>query len=914
MEKRKTFDRDNLPSMVKANATHEPSSLKMVTFAPADNAEDSDHSSICHSPTWDDYGRKKKKKDAEGRKRLTKGPPPAAMDLRPGLYGRAISDTVLSGLGPRQSMEARRALQEPKNFAQTEVALPVSAGEAGETAASSPAFIGGVRLERERDEALQRHMNSRAPSQERSVPDVSPQYPSETSARMGDRSKKRETAPAEVSYPPTASKTYFLKQQSGPTTRPRRGSFGQDLMSAAGKLFKGSKDKDASSSQHKRNGSQESVQMLQASQQEQRGRQMDGLGKHTRGQSYDSHTPMGTPKEERRSMVPPLSWMNMRKNKTISMVAVPPDSARDGSFSPGSTASGSTGLDQLSFLDRPYSPPVDSPLSPVGSLSASIKAKMSPAMTPTAMLSPSPMEQQAAPQKKTFTQALRSGFRSSSANPDDRRTRPRSGTMDTLVDTGNDTNPSRDFHPLQSHPLGEQSAKGWGLGVQHSAHRQYAASPASQPHTVTIDASSSSSYPDTESLPPSPMTTPETSRPQSSSKDNAAQGFRIEDIRKASIQSNPNAPRISTTTTTMRQASAEQAPPRIKHKQEAAPSPRFTRPRGRSGSNFVEDLPASSPPVLQLDDLWAQGNDGFAFGKKPVDTDQLSFTSALTSIDVKRSFNDLNAAVAKSPPKRPAANADVTPLSLDADVPKQPQRPAVSSQRSQTNLDAPNGWLRAQGGGFQLPGKLKSYDTLRSPPSSFSDAPPRLRNQSPASSSSSVTTAFQLHGAPRKTSLPTPSTTSPSVMPTQAVAHHNVTASTGALPLTSASTPRSFALTNPGGGAGKGNSSIISPPAGAPGVMPSSSSKGAAGDPLLNKPIAKMLVECCHCRFYQDMPSRVYEAMARPDDVVKDKRLGVSGAVTTCVKCPWCSHNMSRVCCAGYAAVVYLREKLHGPV
>ncbi|KAJ9132015.1 hypothetical protein NKR23_g11496 [Pleurostoma richardsiae] len=77
-------------------------------------------------------------------------------------------------------------------------------------------------------------------------------------------------------------------------------------------------------------------------------------------------------------------------------------------------------------------------------------------------------------------------------------------------------------------------------------------------------------------------------------------------------------------------------------------------------------------------------------------------------------------------------------------------------------------------------------------------------------------------------------------------------------------------------------------------------------------PIAKVLVECCSCKFFQDMPSRVYECMARPDAVVEDSRLGVSGAITTCVRCPWCGHNMSTKCCAGYAAVVYLKEKLHG--
>jgi hypothetical protein len=76
-------------------------------------------------------------------------------------------------------------------------------------------------------------------------------------------------------------------------------------------------------------------------------------------------------------------------------------------------------------------------------------------------------------------------------------------------------------------------------------------------------------------------------------------------------------------------------------------------------------------------------------------------------------------------------------------------------------------------------------------------------------------------------------------------------------------------------------------------------------------PIAKMFVECCSCKFYHDMPSKLYECMAKPDAVVEDKLLGISGAITTMVKCPWCHHNMSRACCAGYAAVVYLKEKLH---
>ncbi|KAK4229011.1 hypothetical protein QBC38DRAFT_127369 [Podospora fimiseda] len=81
--------------------------------------------------------------------------------------------------------------------------------------------------------------------------------------------------------------------------------------------------------------------------------------------------------------------------------------------------------------------------------------------------------------------------------------------------------------------------------------------------------------------------------------------------------------------------------------------------------------------------------------------------------------------------------------------------------------------------------------------------------------------------------------------------------------------------------------------------------------PTAAAPIAKMFVECCSCKFYHDMPSKIYECMTKPDAVVEDRTLGISGAITTMVKCPWCNHNMSMSCCAGYAAVVYLKEKLH---
>lgn len=74
---------------------------------------------------------------------------------------------------------------------------------------------------------------------------------------------------------------------------------------------------------------------------------------------------------------------------------------------------------------------------------------------------------------------------------------------------------------------------------------------------------------------------------------------------------------------------------------------------------------------------------------------------------------------------------------------------------------------------------------------------------------------------------------------------------------------------------------------------------------------AKMFVICCNCRYFHDMPSKVYECIARPDNVVRDPDLGVSGVITTRVKCPWCEHGMSNTCCEGWAAVVVLKERLH---
>lgn len=82
--------------------------------------------------------------------------------------------------------------------------------------------------------------------------------------------------------------------------------------------------------------------------------------------------------------------------------------------------------------------------------------------------------------------------------------------------------------------------------------------------------------------------------------------------------------------------------------------------------------------------------------------------------------------------------------------------------------------------------------------------------------------------------------------------------------------------------------------------------------PLEREPLAKVFVECCGCRFFHNMPSNLYEAMANPEGVLGARdSLGYAGAISMTVKCPWCKHEMSTKCCAGLAAMVYVKERLH---
>ena len=95
--------------------------------------------------------------------------------------------------------------------------------------------------------------------------------------------------------------------------------------------------------------------------------------------------------------------------------------------------------------------------------------------------------------------------------------------------------------------------------------------------------------------------------------------------------------------------------------------------------------------------------------------------------------------------------------------------------------------------------------------------------------------------------------------------------------------------------------------------------KGALVEGIEAKPMAKLFVICCKCKFWHDLPSKIYEAMALPKELHRDENgagLKGKGKVTgarleTAVKCPWCEHAMTTWCCQGWTTVVYLHERHH---
>ncbi|KAJ9304374.1 hypothetical protein DTO217A2_6100 [Paecilomyces variotii] len=102
------------------------------------------------------------------------------------------------------------------------------------------------------------------------------------------------------------------------------------------------------------------------------------------------------------------------------------------------------------------------------------------------------------------------------------------------------------------------------------------------------------------------------------------------------------------------------------------------------------------------------------------------------------------------------------------------------------------------------------------------------------------------------------------------------------------------------------------------------------------KSLAKIFVICCHCKFWHDIPSKIYATLALPDHYhhhhnnsnnsrpssqrtsstsplvpLNQRSNSIPNSNSRSVKCCWCNHNMNKSCCEGWTTIVYKHERLH---
>lgn len=75
--------------------------------------------------------------------------------------------------------------------------------------------------------------------------------------------------------------------------------------------------------------------------------------------------------------------------------------------------------------------------------------------------------------------------------------------------------------------------------------------------------------------------------------------------------------------------------------------------------------------------------------------------------------------------------------------------------------------------------------------------------------------------------------------------------------------------------------------------------------------IERILVRCCGCGNFHDLPHRIYERMIMGFEGSLEAKEDTSRGEDKHVNCPWCRHVMDVRCCAGYVTVLQLKERLH---
>lgn len=75
--------------------------------------------------------------------------------------------------------------------------------------------------------------------------------------------------------------------------------------------------------------------------------------------------------------------------------------------------------------------------------------------------------------------------------------------------------------------------------------------------------------------------------------------------------------------------------------------------------------------------------------------------------------------------------------------------------------------------------------------------------------------------------------------------------------------------------------------------------------------LSKILLRCCGCGYFHDVPHRIYDQMTARLEESQEGKEERSAEKARHVRCPWCRHVLGVKCCAGYMAVVQLKERLH---
>lgn len=1007
---------------------------KSVKFlAPdSDEEEESDQSSICHSPSWEGYGQKKKDKKTEaerkrkakeqkdmaereakaakkrGSSRLSKAAPLLGRQM-PTVMERSNSAPVLSSNNFRTTGREHHQMptvddeQEytPPDLLQHPLFRSITPDSTELLDSANSHFIGGLKLQQMREAALQHAMHTRSapvngldPRQRMhksfTTNDMSPPVSGGSSLRNDSRSSRE-------SCPPSASRTPMLRHTSAqpPTLKTSRG--------------RDSKNHPVTSSYSSNNHSQES---LQPDVSPHPSGLSDGYVRHQRDKSTEralaglldeqlvpadaSYSTRSSSQHTRRSSLSrdvKAAAMRLTGHRGASV-------KRADSTEPGSVDQG----DYFNYVNQPRSPSAIQTLSSSGGVPPSSRSNATQAESTSSKATQESASSEApghtgAGKTRSLKDVARAALHMSPSQSQVPTFRPTvkpppyyilrakfssSSSVPTLsAPTSSSTQPAQPSKPPQSQPTSAPSTV------------------PNQPGSRVSEGSSSSSNYDDGSPLPSPVTTPDTSRPQSS------KGLTVEagtlptgGAEEAVVQDDARTLRQKSETTSS--GSSSNVTPRLTQYDdegnEMAPEDRWSRTAMPMDIDFddaqstVSDYSdareepvkmASAPAKLEGGTGPADGQrfdePGDSFGRNRLsrshsDPDLIS-SSMAASGSQGPAIPHRSKARQRQEPERPKTASAGQQLGKEVNEAnkKDQEEPRESEQRKKklrkqkpVPETKPDSTVEEN---TEMIERASDDLTLRATQASASTSLMSARFMSPIGgfipsygfASNPLFVDFSEISKGASTSeqerLPVKITATQITFQTQAAASKPVTER--AQTIDKATAPEAEQHRLPAPEPAKAAPRTASTPAPAPGPRPTppsrstttpvsilkpsaapptsnlGQSQGPALPPVLSAipkhlqpqtsarsqalappelrmaPIAKMFVECCSCKFYHDMPSKLYECMAKPDAVVEDKLRGISGAITTMVKCPWCQHNMSTSCCAGYAAVVYLKEKLH---